>query len=227
MAPAHLRIRQATEADIPRIIESQFSAFEGDPYQEALFPSDDYYSAETRQGAVDRTVKYWNTDPTARWMVAYDTQDEAEEQILGFALWNIYEHFRPESEWKKQPEVDWCEGRQRDIALNFLNMNARLRQRIWEGRPYVLLNLLCIHQDFQRRGAGTALVEWGMEVARSLGLAIHLEASAAGYELYRKLGFKQVDVAIVKKEEWDGDHDRRYIAMVKEPEATSTSTSAV
>ncbi|KAL9533621.1 hypothetical protein SMMN14_02825 [Sphaerulina musiva] len=69
-SPLTLQIRPATEADIPQIIEIQFSAFEGDPYQEALFPSDDYYSPETRQAAVDRTLKYWNTDPTARWMTA-------------------------------------------------------------------------------------------------------------------------------------------------------------
>lgn len=213
-------IRPATEADIPRIIQIQFSAFTGDPYQEALFPPSD----DDRQLAVDRTVKSWNADPTARWMVVLNSNN-TEGDLLGFALWNIHKHFRPESEWKKEPEVDWCEGRQKEIACNFLAMNARLRQKMWEGRPHVLLNLLCIHQDFQRKGAGTALMQWGMDVASNLRLAIHIEASAAGYELYRKLGFKQVDVAIVRKEEWDGDHDRRYIAMVKEPDDETSKSS--
>lgn len=69
------------------------------------------------------------------------------------------------------------------------------------------------------------LVQWGIELAKSLDLSIHLEASAAGYHLYRRLGFRQVDVAVVKAEEWDGDHDRTYIAMVKEPDVGLASGS--
>lgn len=90
----------------------------------------------------------------------------------------------------------------------------------------MLLNLLCVHPEFQRRGAGAMLVEWGMDLADGLGLAIHLEASAAGFELYRKLGFRQVEVAVVKAEDWDGDHDRSYIAMVRDPKGAVAESGA-
>lgn len=214
-----MEVLPATSAYIPRIIEIQFSAFENDPYQEALFPGDQN-SPSVRQGAIERTEKYWDADPTARWQVCIDSKTN---NVLGFALWNVYDHERPESEWKKQPEVDWCEGRKKEIATNFLSVNAGLRQRIWGGKPYVLLNLLCIHQDFQRRGAGTLLVKRGMEIADELGLAVHLEASPAGFGLYRKLGFRQVEVGVIKAEDWDGDHDREYIAMVRETKASKSN----
>lgn len=213
MASPDLQVLTATYSHIPSIISSQFSAFENDPYQEALFPGDQT-SPEVRQSAVSRTEQYWDKDPTARWKICKDLENGT---ILGFALWNIYEHSRPESEWKKKPEVTWCTGRQAEIAQNFLYMNANLRQRIWGGKPYILLNLLCVHQDFQRRGAGTTLVKWGMDLADEMKLPIHIEASAAGFGLYSKLGFRQVEIAVVKKEEWDGDHDREYVAMVRDP----------
>lgn len=63
---------------------------------------------------------------------------------------------------------------------------------------------------------GAELVRWGIMEMEKLGLAMYLEASQAGFGLYRKLGFREVDVGVVRAEEWDGDHDRRYIAMVKD-----------
>lgn len=63
---------------------------------------------------------------------------------------------------------------------------------------------------------GAELVRWGIMEMEKLGLAMYLEASQAGLGLYRKLGFREVDVGVVRAEEWDGDHDRRYIAMVKD-----------
>ena len=208
---SNLSLRDATEADIERIVEVQFSAFEGDPYQEALFPGE-YYSAALRKEAYDRTLRYFRSDPTAQWKVCVD---QVTNTIYGFALWNVYDNPRPESEWRKAPEVDWCIGRQKEIAFNFLSLNQGLRERIWGGRPYVLLNLLCIHQDLQRQGAGTMLVQQGLALAESLGLPAYLEASTVGYHLYSKLGFEQFGTATIKAEDWDGDHDRTLVAMVR------------
>lgn len=84
-----------------------------------------------------------------------------------------------------------------------------------------VLNLLCIHQDSQRHGAGTLLVQEGLALAKSKGLSAYLEASPMGFHLYQKLGFHQVDVGIVQAAEYDGDQDRKYIAMIKDPEDSS------
>ena len=80
---------------------------------------------------------------------------------------------------------------------------------------FAVLNLLCVHRDWQRRGAGTLLVQWGLARSESLGLPAYLEASPAGYGLYLKLGFHEIDVVVVKAEDWDGGFDRHYVAMLK------------
>ena len=73
-----------------------------------------------------------------------------------------------------------------------------------------------MHEDFQRRGAGTLLMQWGIERAAALNLPAYLEASSAGYPLYLKLGFRKIDIVVVKADAWDGDHDRHYVAMLKD-----------
>lgn len=86
-----------------------------------------------------------------------------------------------------------------------------------------MLSLLCVRQDFQRKRAGTLLVEWGLERAASLALPTYLEASPAGFHLYRKLGFYQIDVVVVRAGEWDGDFDRHYVAMLTRPKTEISS----
>jgi GNAT superfamily N-acetyltransferase len=76
--------------------------------------------------------------------------------------------------------------------------------------------LLCVHEDFQRRGAGTALVRWGIERAAALGLSAYLEATPAGYPLYLTLGFSEIDVMVIKAGMWDGDRDLRFVAMLND-----------
>lgn len=93
--------------------------------------------------------------------------------------------------------------------------------RVRSGAPLtqsIVLNLLCIHKDFQRRRAGTLLVEWGLERAANLGLPAYLEASPAGFFLYRNLGFHEIDDIVVKAADWDGDFDRHYVVMLKGPQ---------
>lgn len=53
-----------------------------------------------------------------------------------------------------------------------------------------------LHTDpeYQGRGAGSALMEWGKRTADELGLPIYLESSTKGHKFYRNHGFEDVDV---------------------------------
>lgn len=53
-----------------------------------------------------------------------------------------------------------------------------------------------LHTDpeFQGRGAGSALIEWGKKMADEVGLPIYLESSAVGHGFYKKHGFKDIEV---------------------------------
>ncbi|MCJ1387862.1 hypothetical protein MMC18_000705 [Xylographa bjoerkii] len=60
------------------------------------------------------------------------------------------------------------------------------------GEKQLYLGMLACHPDYQKRGAGNALCQWGLATAKAEDLTITLFASPAGIRLYTKLGFKLV-----------------------------------
>ncbi|KAJ9631081.1 hypothetical protein H2203_001610 [Taxawa tesnikishii (nom. ined.)] len=59
------------------------------------------------------------------------------------------------------------------------------------GRRQLYLDSLGTHPDYQRRGAGSAHVRWGLDLAKEREyLAVTLLASDAGRPVYAHLGFE-------------------------------------
>jgi len=131
--PATLVVRRALETDIDRLMEVQFSAFENDPYHEALFPGP-HHSLLVRKTAGERTLESWRNTAVQDIMVC--TRGQTGE-ILGFATWNFYLRGRPREEWEKMFPITWAEGEEKRQAEAFLGATARMRMKIWEGRPYI------------------------------------------------------------------------------------------
>ena len=136
--PAHpqkmaLEISPVLPADMPRLMDIQFSAFgDKEPYHVALYPGGD--SPSLRASAAERMLKEAAEDPTLHMLKC---TDPATGTICGFAKWNVYQHERPASEWRKRTDIDWCEGREKEIAEAFLGATEDMREKIWEGRPHV------------------------------------------------------------------------------------------
>jgi len=68
-----------------------------------------------------------------------------------------------------------------------------------------VLKELYVRPEFQRKGIGGTLVEWGVKKADELGLVAYTEASPKGLGLYLKHGFKEVDRVTVDLEPWGGE----------------------
>lgn len=51
------------------------------------------------------------------------------------------------------------------------------------------LDTLGTHPDYQRRGAGSMLVQWGCDLADKDGVAAYVDASKEGASLYQRHGF--------------------------------------
>ena len=49
------------------------------------------------------------------------------------------------------------------------------------------------HSEHRRRGAGLMMMKWGLDKADALGLDAFVEATEAGYEMYKAAGFITVD----------------------------------
>lgn len=124
-------ISAANESDIASIMLVQFSAFDSEPYHEALYPGGNCPSA--REAAAARVLKEWQSTPQQRIMKCTDTDNG---QIIGFATWNFYDQERSESEWRKVHPVDWCKGRDKELAELFLGNTMERRRRIWGGQKH-------------------------------------------------------------------------------------------
>lgn len=126
-----LSVSKANESDVPSIVLVQFSAFDGEPYHEALYPGGNCPSA--RDAAAVRVLKEWQDTPQQQIVKCTDTDND---EIIGFATWNFYDQERPESEWQQVSEVDWCEGRNKELAELFMGRTRERRQRIWGGQKH-------------------------------------------------------------------------------------------
>ncbi len=60
-------------------------------------------------------------------------------------------------------------------------------------------------------------MQWGLKHAENVGLPAYLEATTCGYPLYKKLGFQDIEKIGIKAQEWGGDHDKVFVAMLKQP----------
>jgi ribosomal protein S18 acetylase RimI-like enzyme len=79
------------------------------------------------------------------------------------------------------------------------------------GKDQLSLILLGTRVEYQRLGAATALVEWGMQKAREEGLALTLFSSQQALSLYRKLGFVEIANCHVQL---DGDEEYLDLPMM-------------
>ena len=104
-----------------------------------------------------------------------------------------------------KPPADYSE--RRDASAPRMNafrasigVNKKMTFDAVYGEQQLNLMVLATRPDYQRRGAGSALVKWGMKKAKDEGLTVTLFSSPQGYGLYKKLGFVDVGIASVQVE---------------------------
>lgn len=71
---------------------------------------------------------------------------------------------------------------------------------------------------YQRKGLGAMLLNHGISLANAEGRKVHLEATPEGYPLYKKLGFKDVEVLTFDLSRWGGKEPGFSTVMVWEPQ---------
>jgi GNAT superfamily N-acetyltransferase len=222
-----LQLAPAGEADLPKILEVQYAAFAQDPINRLMFPVPTPPS--TFEKSLDRARRDIS-NPDVAFMKVTETETG---EIVSFAKWYIYKHQRPEEEWNKEEKRDWGEGTNVEVADTFFGLLTRNRRKFMAGEPYccklvtsrgrrictkrcpAVLNLLDTLPAHQRRGAGTKLLRWCADVADQYGLPIYLEASPAGYHLYRKFGFEDVENIDMDLTRWGGVGTHRFACMIR------------
>ncbi|KAG4424776.1 hypothetical protein IFR04_002124 [Cadophora malorum] len=84
-----------------------------------------------------------------------------------------------------------------------LSKSFRTFEKSWITKTRCLnLSLLMTDPKFQRRGMGTALLEWGHEMADREGVPCFLIASPVGHPLYKHVEWKEIGILEVDLKDW-------------------------
>ncbi|KAG8158244.1 hypothetical protein KVR01_012005 [Diaporthe batatas] len=97
----------------------------------------------------------------------------------------------PGLDTRKDADKAHCEAF--DAALG-----QRFRTYFPFGDKQLYLSSLIVRPSFRRRGAGTLLVNWGIQLAEGRGWPVTLAATPMGKFLYASLGFQVIGVEVIR-----------------------------
>ncbi|KAI0019415.1 acyl-CoA N-acyltransferase [Xylariomycetidae sp. FL0641] len=197
--------------DVEPVYDVYFAAFKDEPVLGFLFPG-----GVDRKAHTEGTIQWWNHDPNGYTIKCVDTDTG---KIVGMASWDIFWKPGPESGWPKPEGAVWLEGDARKKAESVLMPLWDMHEKLFGKHRHVYLPTMAVDPAYQRKGAATLLMQWGIETADKLELPIYLEATDSGYPLYKKMGFEKLTHArVVHKAEVAGTAaDVEVPLMVKMP----------
>ncbi|KAI1093698.1 acyl-CoA N-acyltransferase [Rostrohypoxylon terebratum] len=209
-----LELQQATEADAHRSTEIDRAAHANNKFNPILFPGP--HPPDALDHRAKGLVGELKNDPTVRWSKVVDTDLPEGEQMIAFSKWHIYTEPPP-----PPPLRDFGPWANAEACKLLFGGIREQDTRLWGDKPRVHMALLHTDPKHQGRGAGRMLVKQVVDEARKLGLIASLHSSAAGHELYKKCGFRDMTVLSTDMSKW-GAPEMHYIwAMEWNPSETS------
>jgi GNAT superfamily N-acetyltransferase len=214
-----VHLRPALPAEASSLAALAMRAHKGDRFFLLLFPNHTTSSLHYRSSELFFEASNHSRilDSNQYVVVA-----ELDGKVAGYASFNPSWHRECIEEWQPgnlavQRLERWCVqtiGRVKDWAgygtmnlpgidaafsTEFLKFRAPRLERIC-GREFVAsggrhwnVAAIRVHPEFQRRGVGRVLMEWGKNMATSDGVGMVVESTEAGSGLYASVGFREVE----------------------------------
>lgn len=95
--------------------------------------------------------------------------------------------------WKVSKAEQMIKEKERGI----MESRREVCKRHWPGptaeEDHLMLNVLTILPEYERKGIGRALMQQGLDMANKTGTAIYLAASPAGRGFYERVGFQGLE----------------------------------
>ncbi|KAF9691494.1 hypothetical protein EKO04_010311 [Ascochyta lentis] len=186
-----VRLRNASLADADDITTIVISAFEPMPSWQYLYSFRHTFPQEHRE-CVRFGITQMLSNPDSNTEVL-EAPPGSEIPLIAVAVWN-QNHSAFQSILRNPPEgcfkslnitraIDWEH-----------KFNAAERKYVLDvfGEQQLYLYELATHPDYQLRGAGTMLVERGIERGRREGVNVTLIAQPTAEGFYLKKGFKEI-----------------------------------
>ncbi|CAG8977327.1 hypothetical protein HYALB_00009199 [Hymenoscyphus albidus] len=214
--------------DTPALYPIYSAAFSPTPFYTLVFPPS--IPASTMYSWYTRRISLQLQKPQVRGFKIVT----AENEIVAFARWNFPyvpdtrekegevegegdEAQKEEKKEKEETEDDWPPGTNLTLTTaKFGGLDGMREEWVDPTRDYVCA-LLAVHPTHQRKSLGKRLLQHVLNLADAEGRRVYIEATDAGYPLYKKLGFEQVDVLPIDMRKWGVEGLGSNIIMIREP----------
>ncbi|QDS68092.1 hypothetical protein FKW77_010070 [Venturia effusa] len=213
-----LRILQITADDASDLLEwghIHYAAFSPSPAG-CMWTREP--SAESYRSLADTRRKNLLSNPNSRVFKCVDT--DLDNKIIAVAEWSVQkeEITREELENTLVCRPPFPEEN-RAARLSFMENIFNSRRELLGTQPHVDLEVLVTHPDHHRRGAGSMLLQWGVDEMDKLGLIGYLEASAIGNPLYERFGFEGVRELNWDTRPYGGTETDIHTVMIRQPKS--------
>ncbi|KAF2470485.1 uncharacterized protein BDR25DRAFT_225746 [Lindgomyces ingoldianus] len=212
-----------SDEDIPACFHVLSKSFGHDaPFVDIYFPDHDTSSGQ-EQGS-KRLMVWKQTSENSIFLKAVtQTSQGDQEHIIGLAIWT-YMKEAPPAELDKVENVEevWPNEDDRKFMVRLWRDYVIPRTQAIkdsDGKGVYVLELLAVHPDYQRLGAGTALVKWGTKAADAQGLKAVVEGTPVARRLYELCGIHAEieEMRFDVGEEFIGRRKPKLIFMTREP----------
>ncbi|KAI1103470.1 acyl-CoA N-acyltransferase [Jackrogersella minutella] len=181
-----IQVRKATFSDIPAIIDTYFDAFHNHPVTRRIFSPRSEQVEKYWQESIDADLR----DSSTHFVLVTDSASADPERVLAFGKWrDLHTSISPPS----LPMPDWPKGADIAFVDEFFGTVDKKHKEIMKDRPHWYLDILGVRREYQGKGAGSRLVQWGLAKTDEAGVEAFLAASPAGAPMYAKYGFEIVE----------------------------------
>ncbi|KAL8708855.1 MAG: hypothetical protein Q9220_006311 [cf. Caloplaca sp. 1 TL-2023] len=221
------QILPAEPSDIPEIAVIQHEAFKDDPIIGRLWPDVD------RQVKHEYDIKLLQRHFAQKELlgsVFHKLVDTENGKIVAFSKWKYGYTLTPEQQAEKE-KLDTKRfhppGSNETLYNDFFSqLDARRKKYCGDDKDYfsqlttiIVLHILMVIPDYQRRGLGAMLIREGLAAADRDEAKCYIEASPAGLELYKRYGWKQVDEIVLDMKPHGGSGMATEVLLIREPGA--------
>ena len=203
-------------------------------------PSEDTFQrvAEDRKREIGKpNTWHWKVVDTDLSLSPDDPEDNG-GRTIAIAVWSAHNiNVQGEEDGSNEPasvSVEKSEAEHQPFlppelrldVLNALFTPIRAAQdEIMGSKQYLILNTLATHPDHHRKGAGTILLQWGLQKADELNLEMYLDSTTIARPLYEKHGFEVKKMIEFDRVPWGGEGVDRHWCMVRKAKPVSSTTA--
>ncbi|KAF2137611.1 uncharacterized protein K452DRAFT_291428 [Aplosporella prunicola CBS 121167] len=204
-------LQTISPADYEEMIACGRSAFMNDALRLVLWPphlADPENPNAEQEWRLDRLRRVVEKGAVYRKIV----DKENGNRIAGFAGWAPPHETEEEKDiYSKMPLPKSLNKEALDVVTKYMH-DAKEKFMGKGNNNFWYLFSICVSPDYQRKGIGAILMQWGMDQADKDGLPIYLESTPAGYSLYKKMGLETIGE--IKVPEFEG---LNYPVMIRHP----------